>query len=137
MSAVMRKKRRLVAIGYLTAVGALLVAQASSARADSALCLAKVTSYVAELDVLLLEVRNRLTPYNELSERYFPLRDCEADALLDVVRRSRFIRSISHDARTNAYFIRLSNNDVLVSFTYYVAEKKTNPGIYNTGWVNK
>lgn len=84
-----------------------------------------------------MEVRNRLTPYNELSERYFPLRDCEADALLDVVRRSRFIRSMSHDVRTNAYFIRLSNSDVLVSFTYYVAEKKSDPGFYNTSWVNK
>jgi hypothetical protein len=62
MSTMMRKKRRLVAMGYLTAVGALLVAQASSARADS---------------------------------------------------------------------------DVLVSFTYYVAKKKSDPGIYNTGWVNK
>src|SRR5438046_2999086 len=68
-----------------------------------------------------------LPPYDELSERYFSLRDCEADALLDVVRRSRFIRSISHDGRANAYFIRLSNNDVLVSFTYYVAERNLIP----------
>ena len=82
----------------------LAFAQIPHARADSASCLAKITSYVAELDVLLLEVRNNLAPYNELSERYFPFRDCEADALLEVVRRSKFIRAISHSAREGCLF---------------------------------
>ena len=115
----------------------LAFAQILHARADSASCLAKITSYVAELDVLLLEVRNNLAPYNELSERYFPFRDCEADALLEVVRRSKFIRAISHSAREDAYFIQFSNGDAIVNFTYYASEKKSNPDKYNTKWVNK
>jgi hypothetical protein len=125
MSTMMRKKRRLVAIGYLTAVGALLVAQASSARADSASCLAKVTSFVVELDQLLSKERNWNTPYLDLTTRHFPLRDCEPDALLDVVRGSRFIRSISYHSRTNQYFIFFSSDDADASFAYLVSEKKS------------
>jgi hypothetical protein len=100
----LRKKRRLLATGYLTAFGALLVAQAPNARADSASCLTKASSFVTELDELLLKEKNWSTPYFDLIDRYFPLRDCEADALLDVVRGSRFIRSISYHARTNQFY---------------------------------
>ena len=123
----------------LAVLATLLVAfaRAPDARADSDTCLAKIKSYVAELDILLLEVKNRLAPYNELSERYFPFRDCEPQALLEVVRGSKFIRSISHHARTDAYFIHFSNGNAIVSFTYYAAEKKSNPNKYNTTWVNK
>src|ERR1700722_15454388 len=85
----------------------LCVAQAPSAHADSASCLAKVSAYVAELDKLLSKERNWLTPYDDLNERYFPFRDCEADALLEVVRSSNFIRSISYSSRTKTYFIHL------------------------------
>ena len=113
------------------------LAKVPDARGDSDTCLARINSYVAELDVLLLEVRNQLAPYDELSERYFPFRDCETEALLEIVRGSRFIRSISHNARTDAYFIHFSNSDVIVSFTYYASEKKSNPDTYNTTWVNK
>jgi hypothetical protein len=112
-------------------------AQIPDARADSASCLTKIASYVAELDILLLEVRNDLAPYNELSERYFPFRDCEADALVEIVRRSKFIRSISHSAGEDAYFIYFSNGEASVSFTYYASKRKSNPEKYNTKWVNK
>jgi hypothetical protein len=102
--------------GGLTALGALLLCLAlvSSARADSASCLAKVSSYVAELDELLSKERNLLTPYFDLNERYFPFRDCEADALLEIARSSRFIRSISHNVRLNEYFIHFSSDSVKV-----------------------
>src|SRR5260370_10281450 len=50
-------------------------------------------------------------------------RDCEADALLEVVRSSRFIRSISYNSRANAYFMRFSSDEVLIDLTYYVSEK--------------
>jgi hypothetical protein len=88
-------------VRYLSAVVALLLGLTliSNARADSTSCLAKVSSYVAELDELLSKVKYTLTPYNGLNERYFPFRDCEASALLDVVRGSRFIRSIYHHPR--------------------------------------
>jgi hypothetical protein len=83
----------------------LCLAQISSARADSASCIAKVSSYAAELDELLSKERNCLTPYDDLNKRYFPFRDCEADALLEEVRRSGFIRSISYMSRTKEYLI--------------------------------
>jgi hypothetical protein len=131
-------RKRLVSFVPAGLVALMLsLAQVPNARADSDTCLAKIKSYVAELDILLLEVKNRLAPYNELSERYFPFRDCEPQALLEVVRGSKFIRSISHHARTDAYFIHFSNGNAIVSFTYYAAEKKSNPNKYNTTWVNK
>lgn len=112
---------------YLAAICALVMCltQARSAKADSASCLAKVSAYVAELDKLLSKERNWLTPYNDLNERYFPFRDCEADALLEVVRSSNFIRSISYSSRTKTYFIHLSNDEVLVGFVYHISEKKS------------
>ncbi len=121
------KRRRLGSAGYLAAVGALLlcVAQVSSARGDSASCIAKASSYVAELDALLSKERNWITPYDDLNERYFPFRDCEADALLDAVRRSSFIRSISYMSPTKEYLIHFSSDEVLVGFGYLVSEKKS------------
>jgi hypothetical protein len=114
-------------VRYLATVGALLLSltQISDARADSASCLAKVTSFVVELDQLLSKEKSWNTPYFDLIDRYFPLRDCEADALLDVVRGSRFIRSISYHARTNQYFIFFLSDDADASFAYLVAEKKS------------
>jgi hypothetical protein len=113
------------------------LAVAPSARADSASCLAKASSYVAELDQLLSKERNRLTPYNDLNEKYFPFRDCEANALLDAVRKSNFIRSISYGSRTTEYFILFSSDDVLISFTYNASKKKADPDIFTAGWVHK
>jgi hypothetical protein len=62
-------------------------------RADSASCLAKATLFVTELDKLLEKEKEWDTPYPDLVKPYFPLRDCEAQAFLDVCRQSRFIRS--------------------------------------------
>jgi hypothetical protein len=106
-------------------------------RADSASCLAKLSSYVAELDELLSKERNLLTPYYDLNERYFPFRDCDADALLETVRSSRFIRSISHNARLDEYSIRFSNDEVKVGLYYYASERKSEPGFNTIGWVHK
>ena len=124
-------------VGCLTAVGAvfLCLAVASNARADSASCLAKVSSYVIELDQLLSKERNWITPYLDLNERYFPLRDCEADALLDVVRGSRFIRSISYVSRVNEYLIHFSSDEVSAGFGYQVSEKKST--FVSAGWIHK
>lgn len=103
----------------------LCLAPAPSAHADSTSCLAKVSAFVAALDSLLSKERNWLTPYNDLNERYFPFRDCEADALLEVVRNSSFIRSISYSPRTKTYFIHFSSDEVLVGFAYRASEKKS------------
>lgn len=124
---------------YLTAAVALFLclAQVPHARADSASCLAKVSSYVAELDQLLSKERNWITPYHDLNEKYFPFRDCEADALLDAVRKSNFIRTIFYSSRAKFYLIRFSNDKVSVDFTYYVADKKSSPDTNTVGWINK
>jgi hypothetical protein len=95
----------------------------------------KSVSYVAELDELLSNERNWITPYFDLNERYFPFRDCEADALLEEVRRSRFIRSISYHSGTKQYFIKFTSDEVVVGFAYYVSEKKSDAD--HAGWVNK
>ena len=70
--------------------------KAASAQSDSASCIANASSYVVDLDALLSKEKNWITPYDDLNARYFPFRDCETDALLEVVRRSSFIRSISY-----------------------------------------
>jgi hypothetical protein len=120
----------------LTAVGVILcLAQTSSARADSASCIAKVSSYVAELDALLSKERNWITPYFDLNERYLPSRDCEADALLEVVSRSRFIQPIDYHPGLKEYFIGFSSDDVRVGFTYLASEKKSR--FDSAGWVHK
>jgi hypothetical protein len=86
------KMSRIFFLGYknVAAIGALILCltQAPIARADSVSCLAKVSAYVAELDELLSKEKNWITPYDDLNARYFPFRDCEADALLEVVRSS-------------------------------------------------
>src|SRR5438477_11109004 len=107
--------RRLGRVVYC-AVGALLLCLglAPSARGDSASCLAKVSAYVAELDELRAKEKNRLTPYDDLNERHFPFRDCEPDPLLDVVRNSRFIRSISYNSRTKQYFRTFMPEEVVL-----------------------
>src|SRR5436190_18221561 len=134
------KRSRLVC--GLTWLGTLFlcVAEISSARADSASCLAKVSSYVAELDELFGRERKpvmSLSPYIDLNEKYFPFRDCEPDALLEIVGSSRFVQSIDHNAIVNEYYIHFSNDQVVVSLTYSASEKKSMSGIHTAGWVNK
>src|ERR1700733_9004433 len=125
--------------GYKNAVAicalVLCLTQARSAHADSASCLAKVSAYVAELDELLSKERNWNTPYMDLTKRSFPIHDCEVDALLDVVRGSHFIRSISYHSRTNQYFILFSNGDVEAAFAYLVSEKKSNDAGKNLSYL--
>jgi hypothetical protein len=127
----------LLSVGrYLTAVGLILcLAQVSSARGDSASCIAKVSSYVGELDDLLSKERNWITPYFDLNKRYLPFRDCEADALLEVVSRSRFIQPIDYHPGLREYFIVFLSDEVKVGFTYLASEKKSDPG--HAGWVHK
>jgi len=106
-----------------------------SARGDSASCLAKVSSYVTELDELLSKERNWITPFNDLNERYFPFRDCETDALLEVVSRSGFIQPIDQHPYLKAHFIVFASDDVRAGFTYLAFEKKSQ--FDHAGWVHK
>jgi hypothetical protein len=68
----------------------LLLVQASTARADPALCLEKTKSYFAEIDQLLSKEKNWIMPFVELNERYSPLENCDTDLLLQEATRSRF-----------------------------------------------
>jgi hypothetical protein len=113
--------RGLAAVVALT----LPLAHASFARADPAFCARKVSSYVAELDQLLSKERNWITPYFDLNDRYSPFVDCDADALLEEVSRSRFARPITYGPKSKTYFIEFSSNDVSVSFAYQVDTRKT------------
>jgi hypothetical protein len=113
----------------------LCVAQGSTADADPASCLEKLTSYVAEVDQLLAKERNRITPFDDLNDRYFPFLDCDTDALLEVVWEARFGRSITYNPRAKEYLIVFFSNDVRVGFSYRALEKKSNPPF--AVWVNK
>jgi hypothetical protein len=119
------------------AISALILSltQAPDARADSASCLAKASAYVAELDELLSKERNWNTPYMDLTKRSFPIYDCEVDALLDVVRGSRFIRSISYSSRLNEYLIVFSSDVAQADFTYLVSQKRSDSA--SAGFINK
>jgi hypothetical protein len=122
---------------HLVAAGALLIwlAQVPGARGDLGSCVANASAYVVELDELLSRVKNRLTPYDDLNERSFPFQDCDVDALLEVVKRSRFIRLIDYHPPTKKYFIHFSSDYVRVSFTFLVPEKRST---FKTAlWVNK
>jgi hypothetical protein len=120
----MRAQAAAIRLALLLGLLVLAFEQVPSARADSASCLAKATSFVTELDELLEKEKYSSTPYTNLMKRYFPLRDCEAEALLDVVRGSRFIRSIYHHSRTNEYFIRFERDNLGAWFDYLVIERK-------------
>jgi hypothetical protein len=111
----------------LLVLGAVLLAFAKvpNAHADSATCLAKAAAFVAELDELLEKERRSNGPYFDLAERYFPLRDCEAEALLDIARKSRFIRSIQYNPRTNEYHVLFERDIWGAWFSYLVAQRKS------------
>jgi hypothetical protein len=121
----------------LAVLGVLFLAfvQIPDARADSASCLAKAASFVTELDELLEKEQYRSGPYADLAERYFPLRDCEAEALLDLVRTSRFIQSIKYSPRTNEYFIKFERDGLGAWFAYLVSERKSQAA--GAGFVRK
>ena len=111
----------------LGAISVLLLAcaQLPGERADSASCLAKVALFVRELDELLEKEKYHSRPYSDLAERSFPFRDCEAEALLDVVRQSRFIRSIQHSPRPEEYHILFERDGLGAWFSYFVSERKS------------
>jgi hypothetical protein len=118
------------AFTIVVAVAVLLIALARGARADSASCLAKAAAFVAEMDALLEKENDEKPqlsskPYVALAERYFPLNDCEAEALLDVVRKSRFIRSIQHNSRANEYYILIEKDPLGAWISYLVSERRS------------
>jgi hypothetical protein len=113
----------------------LCAMQVSIAHADPASCLEKVSSYVAEVDRLLATEKNWITPFHDLNKRYFEFRDCDTDALLEVVWQSRFLEEIGYNPRAKRYVIVLSSKDVEVGFAYNAREKRSN-NLFAV-WANK
>ena len=112
---------------YSMVVGALhlCLLQAPDARGDLGSCIANASAYIVELDELLSREKNWITPYKDLNERYFPLHDCRADALLEIVKRSRFIRVIDYHPFADEYVVYFSSDDVQVGFSYLVSERRS------------
>jgi hypothetical protein len=67
-------------VAAILALLLLCLMNTSSARADSASCLARAASFVTELDELLEKEQYSIRPHKDLMKEYFPLRDCEAEA---------------------------------------------------------
>lgn len=103
----------------------LCVAHGAVARGEPNSCIERVSSYVAELDQLLSKEKNWITPYNDLKARYAPFLDCEVDALLEEVVKSRFAEPIAYHPRSKKFFIDFSNGDVQVGFVYEVKERRS------------
>lgn len=122
---------------YLMAAASLCLCllRAPDARGDFGSCVANASAYIVELDELLSREKNSIIPYDDLNERYFPLHDCEVNALLEVVKRSRFIRLIDYHPPAKKYFIYFSSDYVRVSFTFLTPEKRST--LNTVLWVNK
>lgn len=122
-------------ITFSLAASLLLMAQASTARADHASCMEKAKSYFAEIDQLLLKEKNWIMPFVELNERYSPLEGCDTDLLLQEVTSSRFNQPIIYNPYGKVYLVRFWSEDVKVEFAYYPLKKKSDT--HSAGWVNK
>jgi hypothetical protein len=131
MRAVMLMKRA----GWIVIAFLLCPTQISMTRADPGSCIARVSSYVADVDHLLAKEKNWITPFIDLNNRSFPFVDCDTDALLEVVWQSRFRRPITYNPRTKQYFIVFASHDVRVGFAYAALEKRSNTPF--AGWVEK
>jgi len=120
---------------FSLAASLLLMAQASTARADHASCMEKAKSYFAKIDQLLLKEKNWIMPFVELNERYSPLEGCDTDLLLQEATNSRFSQPILYNPYAKRYLVRFWSEDVKVEFAYGALEKKS--GTHSAGWVNK
>ena len=122
-----RKQTTIALTGCLVVVGSFLFMRCliTPAQADPVPCTDRVSSYVSELDQLLLAEKNWIRPFKDLNKKHFPLRDCEVNALLNEVQRSSFLQSKYYDAHTNRYFIVFSNGDVETGFNYVVSGRKS------------
>jgi len=122
-------------ITFSLAASLLLMAQASTARADHASCMEKAKSYFAEIGQLLSKEKNWIMPFVELNERYSPLEDCDTDLLLQEATQWRFIQPIIYNPHAKYYLVRFWSEDVKVEFAYSALTKKSRT--HSAGWVNK
>jgi hypothetical protein len=121
-------------ITFSLAASLLLMAQASTARADHASCMEKAKSYFAEIDQLLSKEKNWIMPFVELNERYSPLEDCDTDLLLQEATRWRFIQPIIYNSHAKYYLVRFWSDDVKVEFSFQCPGEKVR---YSQRWMGE
>jgi len=125
---------RSIALAILAAF-LLTWADAPIAHSEPAFCLGRVRAYVRELDPILDEAKNSLTPIIALNDRYFPFVDCDPDALLEAVSHSRFFRYAIYSRRGEDYGIEFASGVVTVTFIYKLVERTS--FLPAAGWVSK
>lgn len=60
-------------------------------QTESLGCEAKLEKFVIELDELFNSPPRASDPFHELIDRYFPLKHCDAQAVLAIVRKSKYL----------------------------------------------
>jgi hypothetical protein len=113
----------------------LLMAQASTVRADHASCMEKAKSYFSEIVDLLSKEKNWIIPFEELNKRYDPLEGCDADLLFQEAVQTRFIQPITYNPHAKYYLVHFCSDDVKVGFAYSAKDKRSL--ILSAGWVKK
>lgn len=91
---------------------------------NTATCVARMSSYVTELDQLLAQT-TWLAPFENLNSRYFPFRDCDTDPLLVETTKSRFYRGITYYPRSKRYVVRFASKRLEVGFTYRADQRRS------------
>jgi hypothetical protein len=54
-------------------------------------CEAKLEKFIVELEELLNSAPRTSDPFHELIDRYFPLKRCDTQAILRIVRKSKYL----------------------------------------------
>jgi hypothetical protein len=91
---------------------------------NTATCVARMSSYVTELDQLLAQT-TWLAPFEKLNSRYFPFRDCDTDPLLVETTKSQFYRGVTYYPRSKRYVVQFASKRLEVSFAYRADERRS------------
>jgi hypothetical protein len=64
-------------------------------ESSQAVCAARLAQFVRELDDMLTENSGPLTRFNDLIERYFPLKGCDVEEVTKICRGSKYLHGVS------------------------------------------
>ncbi len=65
-------------------------------------CIMRFTSFVEDLDKLLVSDPSTIRPVHELLDRHFPVEGCNIQAAISIAQKSRFF---SHVSETRTYYV--------------------------------
>ena len=91
---------------------------------NTATCVARMSSYVTELDELF-SFSTWVEAFDKLNSRYFPFMDCDPDPLLVETTKSRFFRGITYYPRSKRYVVGFASKVIEVGFTYRADERRS------------